>query len=137
MTETKKPARGKNKAENSSGANTSTTEKLTSIPAIRHVGPTLESDPHYFDVEREGGGETPEAQLMKEGTSPESHVGREATDLSADISGSLGGANRGGTNAEPERLKTRLPGDTSSDPHTDLGPDNATNLQSRGERTRD
>lgn len=31
----------------------------------------------------------------------------------------------------PETLHTRLPGDTSSDPHTDLGPDNATNLQRR------
>jgi len=28
-----------------------------------------------------------------------------------------------------EPLKTRLPGDTSSEPHTDLGPDEATNLQ--------
>ena len=31
----------------------------------------------------------------------------------------------------PEPLKTRLPGDTSSDPHTDVGPDNATSLQER------
>jgi len=30
-----------------------------------------------------------------------------------------------------EPLKTRLPGDTSSDPHTDVGPDNASNLQER------
>jgi hypothetical protein len=138
MADTNKPAQGKNQAQNSnSGANSSAAEKFTSIPAIRHVGPTLESDPHYFDVEREGGGETPEAQIMKEGTSTASHVGRGATDVSADISGSPGGANRGGRNEQPEPLKTRLPGDTSSDPHTDLGPDNATNLQSRGEGTRE
>jgi hypothetical protein len=31
----------------------------------------------------------------------------------------------------PEPLKTRLPGDTSSEPHTDVGPDNASNLQER------
>lgn len=37
---------------------------------------------------------------------------------------------RGG---RPEPLKTRLPGDTSSDPHTDVGPDNATTVQHRGE----
>lgn len=31
----------------------------------------------------------------------------------------------------PEPQRTRLPGDTSSDPHTDVGPDNASNLQER------
>jgi hypothetical protein len=34
-----------------------------------------------------------------------------------------------GSRAEP--LKTRLPGDTSSDPHTDVGADNATNLRTK------
>src|SRR3954451_25376215 len=99
MADTNKPTQGKNQAENSnSGANSSATEKFNSIPAIRHVGPTLESDPHYFDVEREGGGETPEAQIMNEGALFQSHVGRGATDVSADVAGSPGGADRGGRN---------------------------------------
>ena len=37
-----------------------------------------------------------------------------------------------GSGMRVEPLKTRLPGDTSSDPHTDEGPDNATSLQKRG-----
>ena len=39
----------------------------------------------------------------------------------------------------PEPLKTRLAGDTSSDPHTDVGPDNATTVQARreGNQTQD
>jgi len=41
------------------------------------------------------------------------------------------GSNRDLTRPEP--LKTRLPGDTSSDPHTDVGPDNASTVQHRGE----
>ncbi len=37
----------------------------------------------------------------------------------------------------PEPLTTRLAGDTSSDPHTDLGPDNATTVQARPEGNQD
>jgi hypothetical protein len=84
------------------------------IPAIRHVGPTLESE------------ETTEGQQL------------------ADAVSSLQDANSGTSPYEPrpasalvkdrnEPLRTRLPGDTSSEPHTDVGPDNATSLQHRGE----
>src|SRR3954463_11571452 len=84
------------------------------IPAIRHVGPTLEAD------------ETTEGQEL------------------ADAVSSLLDANSGSSIYEPrpdsarvkdrnEPLKTRLPGDTSSEPHTDVGPDNATTVQHRGE----
>jgi hypothetical protein len=83
------------------------------IPAVRHVGPTLESD------------ETTEGQEL------------------ADAVTSLQDAHSGTSIYEPrpdsalpkdrnEPLRTRLPGDTSSEPHTDVGPDNATTVQHRG-----
>ena len=109
-------------------------DQTTSTPAIRHVGRTLESDPKYFDEEdTEGGDATPEAQIANIGAPPDTTMGRGATDLSADVN-STDDAARERRNAGPEPLKTRLPGDTSSDPHTDLGPDNATSIQRRGER---
>ena len=109
-------------------------DQLTSIPAIHHVGRTLESDPNYADDDRAGEGLTPEAQITNIGAPPEATMGRGATDLSADVSSTDDAAHaRTGRNASPEPLKTRLPGDTSSDPHTDLGPDNATTVQHRGE----
>ena len=105
-------------------------DETTVIPAIRHVGATLESDPNYNDSE--GDGLTPEAQIANVGAPADTTMGRGATDLSADIS-STDDAAKARRNAGPEPLKTRLPGDTSSDPHTDLGPDNATTVQHRGE----
>jgi hypothetical protein len=84
------------------------------IPAIRHIGRTLESD------------ETTEGQEL------------------ADAVTFLEDANSGTSIYEPrpdsvrvrdknEPLRTRLPGDTSSEPHTDVGPDNAATVQHRGE----
>jgi hypothetical protein len=108
-------------------------QEATSIPAVHHVGRTLESDPKYFDLEREAEGLTPEAQIANVGAPADTTMGRGATDLSADVS-STDDAAKARRNAGPEPLKTRLPGDTSSDPHTDLGPDNATVVQRRGER---
>lgn len=94
-----------------------------SIPAIRHVGPTLESDPEY--LERVGSGEpTPEARIAEEEQTEDPNVRVDP------VSGEVLEDN------EPEPLKTRLPGDTSSDPHSDVGPDNATTVQRRGERKR-
>lgn len=96
----------------------------TIVSAVRHVGPTLESDPEY------------DGHPMTESSSPEEQMaaqrnvlGVDLLALSAEDAGLLG-------STEPEPLKTRLPGDTSSDPHTDLGPDNATTVSSRGERNR-
>ena len=131
MADTNKPAQ-KNKI-----ATDRDNEQFTSTPAIRHVGRTLESDETYADTDQVAGGLTPEAQIGTVGAPPESTMGRGATDLSADVSSTDDAAKaRTGRNAEPEALKTRLPGDTSSDPHTDLGPDNATTVQHRGENQR-
>jgi len=107
-------------------------DETTTIPALRHIRPTLESDPGYF---ASGGGLTPEAQIAKVGASPDTTMGRRATDLSADVSSTDDFA-KANHHAGPEPLKTRRPGDTSSDPHTDLGPDNASTVQYRGERLR-
>lgn len=109
-------------------------QKVSTVPAIHHVGRTLESDPNYNDeVESEGGNLTPEAQIANIGAPADATMGRDATDISADVS-STDDAAKSRRNSGPEPLKTRLPGDTSSDPHTDLGPDNATTVQHRGER---
>lgn len=107
-------------------------DETTAIPAIRHVGRTIESDPAYPDVESDD--LTPEAQIANIGAPPDTTMGRGATDLSADVSSTDDLAKARAANSGPEPLKTRLPGDTSSDPHTDLGPDNATSVQHRGER---
>lgn len=98
-----------------------------SVPAIRHVGPTLESDPEYMEL-MGSGGPTPEATIAEQAGAAEPDL-RELTEKHIDpVSGQLRAT--GG----PERLRTRLPGDTSSDPHTDVGEDNATVVQKRGER---
>jgi len=96
------------------------------IPAIRHVGPTLESDPAYLNTI--GSGEsTPEAQIAEEASRAQPDL-RALREQGVDY---ITGSNRDLTRPEP--LKTRLPGDTSSDPHTDVGPDNASTVQHRGE----
>lgn len=99
-------------------------KKETSVPAVRHVGRTLESDPRY-DAVLERGGSSPEAQVAADlreaqeaGTAYETNAGQPIDP------------------GQPEPLKTRLPGHTSSDPHTDVGPDNATTVQNRGEEGR-
>jgi len=108
-------------------------DQTAGMPAIRHVGPTLESDPKYLEhTDQQGEDLTPEAQIANIGAPPDTTMGRGATDLSADVS-STDDAARARASARPEPLKTRLPGDTSSDPHTDVGPDNATTVQRRGE----
>lgn len=98
-----------------------------SIPAIRHVGPTLESDPGYLERARPAA-TTPEAQIAQQAGTAEPAI-REIKTAEVDpITGQVLRIN------EPEPLKTRLPGDTSSDPHTDVGADNAATVQHRGER---
>ena len=107
--ETKKIARGRDD------------EQIAAGPAIRHVGPTLESDPKYLRNAADSIELTPEAQIANIGAPADTTMGRGATDLSADVSSTddIAKARAGGRGPEP--LKTRLPGDTSSDPHTDLG----------------
>ncbi len=125
MADTRKPMKKRNTASGN--------DEGQSSPAVRHVGRTLESDPAYPDeANREVGDLTPEAQIANVGAPPDTTMGRGATDLSANVS-STDDAARTRRNTGPEPLKTRLPGDTSSDPHTDLGPDNAATVQRRGE----
>jgi hypothetical protein len=105
-------------------------EESRSIPAIRHVGKTLESEPGYLERENPEG-LTPEAQIAAQAGNAEPPI-REIAEAEVDpISGQVRRIDI------PERLKTRLPGDTSSDPHTDVGPDNAATVQRRGELPRE
>ncbi len=93
------------------------------IPAIRHIGKTLESDPEYYAVATPGYS-TPEAQIAAEAGPVDVDQRRMEEDDFDPLSGRT-------LEDRPEPLRTRLPGDSSSDPHTDVGPDNATNLQKR------
>lgn len=75
------------------------------VEAIRHVGPTLEAQGIFIPT-----GELPENRIANESGSRAINardVPRDAWDREADAMGA-------------ERLRTRLPGDKSSDPHTDL-----------------
>lgn len=102
---------------------------VTGTSATRHIGKTLESDPEYND--------RPDTAQIGTGAGTSRKVG---TDITASpdmrISDPLLGTEIA-QDRRAERLKTRLPGDTSSDPHTDVGPDNATNLQHRNEGSKD
>lgn len=86
--------------------------------AIRHVGPTLEAEGLFVPT-----GELPENRIENEAVTGTVNV-RAATEDVYDREAEAMGA---------ERLKTRLPGDRSSEPHTDLGPDNATTLDDERE----
>lgn len=83
------------------------------VDAVRHVGPTLEAEGRYVPT-----GELPENQIANAAGSGAMDV-RAATEDRYDREAEAMGA---------DRLRTRLPGDTSSDPHTDGGADNPTNL---------
>lgn len=98
-------------------------QDATVIPAIKHIGKTLESDPEYYAVATPGYS-TPEAQIAAEAGPVDVDQRRMEEDDFDPLSGRT-------LEDRPEPLKTRLPGDTSSDPHTDVGPDNASNLQER------
>jgi hypothetical protein len=102
-----------------------TSSNEVSVPAIHHVGPTLESDPEFYGLAT--GGQTPEAQIAEQGATAVPDV-REMIERGLDP---LSGLEREA--GEGERLRTRLPGDTSSDTHTDVGSDNAATVQRRGE----
>jgi hypothetical protein len=95
----------------------------TVIPAIRHIGKTLESDPEYYAVAAPGYS-TPEAQIAAEAGPVDVDQRRIEEDDFDPLSGRS-------LEVRPEPLRTRLPGDSSSDPHTDVGRNNATNLQQR------
>ena len=105
------------------GRDTDSLEGATVIPAIRHIGKTLESDPEYYAVATPGFS-SPEAQIAAEAGPVDVDQRRMEEDDFDPLSGRT-------LEDRPEPLKTRLPGDTSSDPHTDVGEDNASNLQER------
>lgn len=98
--------------------------------AIAHVGPTLESDPEFNDIENKDHA-SPEGQLAGESGSCEVDPRAIVEDVLDASTGPRAEAPR--TGRRPEPLITHLEGDTSSDPHTDVGPDNATTVQHRGE----
>lgn len=115
-----------NKHNSGRTQNTQQSGTTAEVPATRHVGKTLESDPEYND--QPGRELAPQAGL----------ISRSGNDLTASPdmragSDPLNGAVMSSTGEPVEPLKTRLPGDTSSDPHTDVGPDNATTVQHRAE----
>lgn len=111
------------------GSASPTSQDTQSLPAgSRHVGKTLESDPEYNEhPSREM---APQLGLIDPHgnditASPNMHAGSDP------LTGTEISETGSGLRVEP--LKTRLPGDTSSDPHTDLGPANGTSVQHRGE----
>lgn len=84
------------------------------VDALHHVGPTLESEEKQPYVPAR------EDQVSKEELAAESdlHVHRvETHGRETRI------VEEGKPGSEPEPLRTRLAGDTSSDPHTDIGPE--------------
>lgn len=87
--------------------------EAVAVDAIRHVGPTLEAEGTFVPT-----GELPENRIEQEGLTEAGQSRTDATDEYDREAEAMG--------AEP--LRTRLPGDQSSDPHTDVGPDNATTL---------
>lgn len=89
----------------------------TVVDAIRHVGPTLEAEGTFLPS-----GQLPENRIENEGMTDAADI-RAVTEDQYDREANAMGA---------ERLQTRLPGDTSSDPHTDSVADNATTMD-RGE----
>ena len=113
----------RNRESAEQGRRSDSLEGASVIPAIRHIGKTLESDPEYYAVATPGYS-TPEAQIAAEA----GPVDVDQRRMEEDDFDPLSGRTR---ENRPEPLRTRLPGDTSSDPHTDVGPDNATSLQER------
>jgi hypothetical protein len=83
------------------------------VDAIRHVGPTLEAEGIFLPT-----GELPENRIENERLTDAATI-REITEDEYDREADALGA---------EPLLTRLPGDTSSDPHTDAVVDNPTTM---------
>ena len=98
--------------------------------ALAHVGPTLESDLEFNGIGSKGY-DTPEAQIAGGAASGEVDTRTISEDGFDPLTGRRTQAPR--TGRPPERLRTHLAGDTSSDPHTDVGPDDATTVQRRNE----
>lgn len=99
------------------------------VDAIAHVGPTLEADA----LNTTSDASTPEDQIAADLEPQAVDVQAIINDLTDDLQiqtfatvdqnldDPLQSTVNGRVVTGPEPLKTRLPGDTSSDPHTDLG----------------
>lgn len=125
------PVRNQANTRQSPQPNRVESSEVAGEAAIPHVGPTLESDPEFNGIGSKGY-DTPEAQIAGEaaGGDVDTHaVSEEGFDP---VTGRRTRAPR--TGRPPERLITHLAGDTSSEPHTDVGPDNAATVQRRGEQ---
>lgn len=103
-------------------------EKRQSVQdAKRHVGRTLESEGKFdkrmgraLPIRHAGGG--------SEGNDADSlEVRRVSPDAEEENAADAADAGRASSRTPP--LRTRLADDTSSDPRTDVGPDNATTVQ--------
>jgi hypothetical protein len=113
------PDQPKGKQEPPQGA--SPKGKSQVFEAIRHVGPTLEAEGTFLPT-----GGLPENRIEREQLVDAADV-RAITEDEYDREADALGA---------EPLLTRLPGDTSSDPHTDTVPDNPTTLDTDRKRRR-
>ena len=118
------PTTQKSSTSAKSPEKSSSRETASQTSGVRHVGRTLESDPEYNE------------QPSRELAPAIGLISRGGNDLSAtpDMRDSAERMAETVVSSVPEPLKTRLPGDTRSDPHTDLGPDTAARVQYRGER---
>lgn len=116
----------KRSEKNDHSSSSATHAEQSAGSGTRHVGKTLESDPEY--------NEQPGRELAPQRGLIDPH-GNDIT-ASPDMRTASQRVEEELTRAggHTEELKTRLPGDTSSDPHTDLGKDNATTVAHRGER---
>lgn len=85
------------------------------VDAVRHVGPTLESEEEQVYVPARE--EASKEQLAAESDLHIHRVSGQGDTQQITEEGKVG------TGTEP--LRTRLAGDTSSDPHTDVEPENA------------
>ena len=89
----------------------SNTPDSQSVDAVRHIGPTLESESERVYV--------PKADRL----SPQDQAAAEEDLTVRTLSDSGEAKPHLRESADSEPLKTRLPGDTSSDPHTDVETD--------------
>jgi hypothetical protein len=98
-------SRRKPSAEESASNPSPSSHSSQAIEATRHVGPTLEAEGRFIPT-----GELPENQIANASGARAVNV-RDVTWDAYDREAEAMGA---------ERRRTRLPGDTSSDPHTDV-----------------
>lgn len=101
------------------------------MDATRHVGRTLESEGNFGDVIGTALPiANPESGNAAEGAPDTVEVRSVGEDRGQDTNAS-DPSTAGLVSRTTPPLRTRLPGDSSSDPHTDLGQENASTVQNR------